>query len=170
VRLNRLRRGEYVALAGAVGLFVVMFVNWYGRGDQAVSFGSLDRLGPLGHQSGWAAVGWFAAASVVVALAVCGYWLLATVTHDSPALPVAGEVVTIALGIVASLALLSRLVFQPGLGIGLPNEAVELLLPAYLGPLFAIAVTVGAWLATADERTEAPYSRPGDIELRPLPE
>lgn len=170
MRLNRLRRGEYVALVGAIGLFVVMFVDWYDINSEnfappRIVTSTLDL-----HQSGWASVGWFAAASVVLALAVCGYWLLATVTHDSPALPVAAEVVTIGLGLIASISLLSRLVFQPGLGIGLPNEAVDLLVTAYLGPLFAVVLTVGAWLATADERTEAPYSQPGDIELRPLPE
>jgi hypothetical protein len=171
VRLNRLRRGEWIALIGSVGLFVVMFLNWY-DGHVLVQFGGVDQ-GPatsIGHHSGWAAVGWLAAACVVAAVGVCGYWLLATVTHDSPAIPVAGEVITIGLGMIASIALLSRLVFQPGLGVGFPNEAVDLLLPAYLGPLLAITLTVGAWLATADERTEAPYSQPGEIELRPLPE
>jgi hypothetical protein len=164
MRLNRLRVGEYVALAGALGLLVVMSLDWYEPG--VIYFAGGGDL----HVTGWAAVGWFALAATILTIAVCLFWLLATVTHDSPALPVAAEVVTIGLGLIAVIALLSRLVFQPGLGIGLPNEAVDLLLPAYLGPLFAIALTVGAWLATADERTEAPYSQPGEIELRPIPE
>ncbi len=167
MRLNRLRVGECVALAGAVGLLVVMSLRWYEPGGSAAVFG--DQLPEL-HTTGWAAVGWFALAATIFAIVVCLLWLLATVTHDSPALPVAGEVITIGLGLIAAIALLSRLVFQPGLGIGFANEAVALQLPAYLGPLFAIALTVGAWLATADERTDAPYSQPGEIELRPIPD
>jgi hypothetical protein len=146
-----------------------MCLNWYGPAAAGRGWTAYAPLGGL-HQSGWAAVGWFAAGAVIVAVAVCGLWLLATVTHDSPALPVAGEVVTVGLGIIATIALLARLVLQPGLGVGLPNAAVDLLLPAYLGPLFAIVMTSGAWLATADERTDAEYSRPGEIELRALPE
>jgi hypothetical protein len=169
VRLNRLRRGESIALAGALGLFAVMFLDWYEPSAGATGSTAYAPVGDL-HQTGWASVGWFAAAMVVVTLAVGGYWLLATVTHDSPAMPVASEVVTVALGVIASIALLSRLVFQPGLGIGLSNQAVDLLLPAYLGPLLALTLTAGTWIALADERTDAPYSQPGEIELRALPE
>lgn len=157
MRLNRLRRGEWIALIGAVGLFVVMFLDWYE--PRGFYFGS------VGPESGWSGVGWFAVGSVVLTILVCGYWLLATATHDSPAIPVAGEVVTVVLGAITSLALLARLVFQPG-----PNALTELELGAYLGPALAIALTAGAWIAMADERTEAAYSQPGDIELRPLPE
>jgi len=170
MRLNRLRVGEYVALAGAIGLLVVMSLVSYEPAGSAAVFAESERGVPDLHTTGWAAVGWLALAATILAIAVCLLWLLATVTHDSPALPVAGEVITIGVGLIASIALLSRLVFQPGLGIGLPNPAVDLLLPAYLGPLFAIALTVGAWMATADERTEAPYSQPSEIELRALPE
>ncbi len=150
MRLSRLRRGEWIAFVAAVALFAVMFLDWYG---------------PAEGGSGWSEAGWPGVAAVVLTILMCGYWLLATVTHDSPAIPVAGEVVTVVLGLIASIALLLRLVFQPD-----SNELTDLLLPAYLGPLLAITLTAGAWLAMADERTEAAYSQPGDIELRPLPE
>lgn len=160
MRLNRLRHGELVGLIGSVGLLVVLFCDWY---DPAVPV-------PGAHDTGWRAVGWFAAAMAVLTIGVCLAWLFATVTHDSPAIPVAAEVTTIGLGLITSIALLSRLVFQPGLGVGLGNAEVDLLWPAYVGPLLAVVTTAGAWMATADERTEAPYSQPGEIELRPIPE
>lgn len=160
MRLNRLRHGELVGLVGSVGLLVVLFCDWYDPNVPAVG----------AHDTGWRAVGWFAAAISLLAIGVCLAWLFATVTHDSPAIPVASEVITIGLGLIASIALLSRLVLQPGLGVGLGNAEVDLLWPAYAGPLLAVVMTVGAWLAVADERTDAPYSQPGEIELRPIPE
>ncbi len=175
MRLNRLRSGELVALIGAIGLLVVMFTDWYDGPGVAV----FDRSAPEGgvqivrdgvHTMGWSAVGWFAAGITAITIIVALFWLFATTTQDSTALPVSGDIVTILLGILTSIALLSRLVLQPGLGIGLGNADVDLRLTAYLGPLLAIVLTAGAWRALADERTEAPYSQPGDIELRPIPE
>jgi len=168
MRLNRLRLGEYLALAGALGLLVVLFVDWY---EPATPSGwTAYAPGSEWHETGIASVGWFAAGIALITIVVALLWLFATVTHDSPALPVAGEVTLIGLGLITTVALGARLVLQPGLGIGLPNSGVDLLVAAYLGPALAGLLTAGAWVATADERTEAPYSQPGDIELRAIPE
>jgi hypothetical protein len=171
MRLNRLRHGELLALVAAIGLLVVLLLDWYDARDPAAAGGRITTYAPIdGHTTGIASVGWFAAGMALLAVVVCLAWLFATVTQESPALPVAGEVTTIALGLLASIGLLSRLVFQPGLGVGLGNAQVDLLVPAYIGPALAVLLTVGAWKATADERTDAPYSQPGEIELRPIPE
>lgn len=160
MHLSRMRSGEWLALVSAVALLVVLFLDWY----------ETDVPVPGAHHTGWASVGWFAAGVTALAIAVCLGWLAVTVTQVSPALPVGLDVLTVFLGIIASLSLLLRLVLQPGLGVGLGNAEVDLLAWAYVGPLLAVAMTAGAWRALADERTEAASSQPGDIELRPIPE
>jgi hypothetical protein len=162
MHLKRLRRGELIALLGALGLLVTMFLDWFAPHAAATLSGF--------HETGWTALGWFAAGIVAIAILLTLLWLFATVTQQSTALPVAGGVVTIAVGGITAIAVLSRLVFQPGLGVGLGNAAVDLQAPAYIGALLAILIPVGAWQAIADERTEAPYSQPGEIELRAIPE
>ena len=80
------------------------------------------------------------AALIAIALAVV------TATRRSPALPVAASVITAALGALATLLVLYRIVNQPG-----PNEFIEVKLPAFLGFLCVLAIAAGGWLSMRDE-------------------
>ncbi|MBI5107057.1 MAG: hypothetical protein HZB46_19105 [Solirubrobacterales bacterium] len=73
------------------------------------------------------------------------------------------------LGILIVLVLLGRVLLQPGLGIGAPNELVDIEPWAWLGVVLAACIPAGAWLALADERTDAPESRYEPPPPRPVP-
>lgn len=175
--LGRLRRGEWLALAAAAGLLVVLFLDWFGVDAGGVVAG-LTGAGvgnPAGlhaatiHHAGWTTLGWFL--DVLLCVSIAGAFALAymTVSRATPAWPVGAAVATIAVAGPTFLILLIRLLTQPGLGAGLPNAAVTVQLPAYLGLAFAALIPLGAWTALADERTDAPESAYTPPPARPLP-
>ncbi|HEU4974080.1 MAG TPA: hypothetical protein VFT50_03245 [Baekduia sp.] len=174
--LGRLRRGEWVALVGAVGLLVVLCLDWFGLEPEKVVAGLTPAgvgnptgiSGPI-HHAGWTTLGWFL--DVLLCVSIAGGLALAymTMNRATPAWPVGASVATITVGGVAFVVLLIRVLLQPGLGAGLPNAAVAVQLPAYLGLLFAALIPIGAWLALADERTDAPESAYTPPPARPVP-
>jgi hypothetical protein len=150
VKLSRLRSGELVALLGAVALAVLLALDWF-----AISTPQADLRA---HESGIRALGWLAALLLLAAITLAIALAVATATQRAPAVPVVLGVLTVALGILATLAILVRLVLQPGLGVDAGNADVDLRWPAYAGLLAALLLTAGAWRAMGDERTDAPDS------------
>lgn len=156
---GRLRIGEWVAAFAAVALVGVTRVNWYlDAGRQEISDGIVTTGANL---TAWEA---FTVTDLLLGLlAVAGFAVaMLCATRRSPALPVASAVLTIGLGVVVSLLVLYRLFDQPG-----PDDDVEVLTGAWLGLVAALAVTAGAWIVLADERTGA--SEPPDVPARPAP-
>ncbi len=147
MNVRRLRSGETLALAGAVALALLLALDWFFLSTPDARVGA--------HESGIRALGWFATivllATIVVALALAFF----TVTQRAVAVPVMLAVFTSLLGFAAVVAILVRLIAQPGLGVGAGNADVEVELPAYLGLLAAIAIAFGAWRSMADERTDS---------------
>ena len=149
MRPTRLRRGELVAGAGALLLLVTLFMHWYTGSD-----------GYYLPQDGWGSVGWLVLIPVVLAIAVALALVVATlIERDSTAIPVAIGVVTVPLGLLATPAVVVRLLAEPGLGSGLTDAQVEVELPAFLGLAGAVAILVGAWIAIGDERTDSAAAR-----------
>ena len=146
MELSRLRAGELIAAAGGLALLLVMFLDWY----EAAGVGL----------SAWVV---FTITDVVLALAGVTAVMLAVVTaaRRSPALPVAGSVITATIGVVATLLVLYRIINQPG-----PNEFIEVKFPAFLGFLCVLAIAVGGWLSMRDE--EWPDA-PVPTDVRPAP-
>jgi len=160
----RLRLGETVALVGALGLFISLFLDWFGVG------GAGPETEALLSTSGWGAFGPVVCAVAAVAIALAVALAAATASRRPVALPVALAVLTTAVGIVALAVLLVRtLLLQPGLDGDLPNDLVTVGAGAFVGLLFAAAIPVGAWIAMADERKDAPYSAPPNLAPRPAP-
>jgi hypothetical protein len=162
--MRRLRTGEWLAAAGAVGLLIDLFLNWF----------SVDRppglhvIGSL-NTTGWSSLGWFLVALLVL-VAVGGLSIAyMTLRRTSPAWPMVTSVLTALVGGVTFLILLVRVLTQPGLGADLPNALVIVEVPAYLGLLFAALVPIGAWVALADERLGAPESAYEPPPARPVP-
>ena len=131
--------------------------RWYEPGGSAARvFG--DRLPDL-HTTGWAAVGWFALAAAILAIVVCAA-LAAGDRHARLARPARrrrGHHRS-ASGCIA----VDRAAAAPGLPARprdrpAPTRRSTCVLPAYLGPLFAIALTVGA--VAARRPTSAPRRR-----------
>jgi len=140
-----------MALAGAVGLALLLGLNWFLLSTPDARIGQ--------HESGIRALGWLATLIMLAAIAAALAMVFAAVTQRAAALPVVGAVLTAFLGFFATVAILVRLVAQPGLGVDAGDADVEVLLPAYLGLITAALITAGGWLSMADERTETAESR-----------
>jgi len=160
VSRGRLRSGELLAGAGAVALFVLLFFDWFlPEVHPRVAETSGRVIGPEQHLSGWTSLG-FAMLVLLLVVLVLAVWLAAsTLFAASVSQPVAAGVLLSAVSAVAFLALLVRVtILQPGLGVGLPDEAVEVQLPAYLGLAAMAVIVIGGWRSMADERTDSPES------------
>ena len=139
--MSRLRKGEWLALAGAVALLVALFLPWF---DGRI---------------GWTSLGWLMIALLVLCLAGAAWIALTTIdgvlTRILPALVVTTTVAALSLLILV----LRVLAFAPG-----GTDAA-----AYVGILATAAVFAGAGIALADERTDAPESAFTPPAPRPAP-
>ncbi|HEX2015371.1 MAG TPA: hypothetical protein VGN69_01665 [Solirubrobacteraceae bacterium] len=142
---NRLRLGERIAAASGLALFIFMFFfKW---------FGLKGRLGDLaaagGYNSGFNAwhgltiVRWFLLLAVIIAIGSA----VLTATQRTVALPVAGSVLTAAIGILVSILVFIRVIVNHPF----PHDLVGTKAGAYLGLLSCIGIAVGGWLAMRDE-------------------
>ncbi len=168
MKLSRLRSGEQLALVAAIVLAVLLGLRWF-----ALSTPEADLRA---NESGIRAVGWLAALLLLAAIAMALALVFTTVTQTATGLPITLAVLTVAAGILATLAVLVRLVLQPGLGVEAGNVDVDLRWPAFAALLAAFALTAGAWRAMGDERTDAAESKEqrervlaGGGGLRPAP-
>jgi len=133
--LRRLRSGELLAGAGAVGLIGSMFNDWFG-GENAWHSLTLLRV-PL-------------ALVALLALAVVVLTVSRTV-----AMACSAAAITVGVGALTLLLLLYRIVInEPG-----PDAAADIGSDAYVGLVFVFGCVAGAWRALADERTNAAASR-----------
>jgi hypothetical protein len=135
VDARRLHRGELLAAVSAVGLLVVMFLDWFGG------------------RSGWEALA--IGRILLVALALLALTLVVlTLTARPVAMAASAASITIGVTALAVLLLLYRIVVdEPG-----PDAGSQIGLGAYLGLLFVLGCGAGAWRALADERTGAASS------------
>ena len=141
MRLRRLRTGEIVAGVGALALLVSLFLDWFAQD-------------PRLQRSGWDALGWLTLVPLVVTIVLAMALVIATVAERTPALPLAIGVMTVPWSLLAVLAILARLVAQPG-----PDAVVGVRVGAWIGLAGVLAILVGAWRALADERTDTAETR-----------
>jgi hypothetical protein len=140
MRVSRLRKGEIVAGLGAVALLVSLFLDWFEPAD--------------GPETGWESLGWLALLPLVVTIALGLAVVVATIAERTPSVPLALGVTVVPWTLLAFLAIVVRLIAQPG-----ADASVEVLWPAYLGLAGVAATLGGAWFALADERTHARHAR-----------
>lgn len=174
--MSRLRGGELLALGGGVLLLVALFLPWFrlelrvsvgvgggGGGVDEIDVSLPDVAGPSA--SGWNSLGWLVLAFAAAAITAAAWLAIANVARRRVSQIVAANVVGAVIGAVALVVLsLRALVFQPG-----PNDLVDLRYGAWLGLAGALALTIGAWWALADERTGAPESAYEPPPARPAP-
>ena len=150
--LGRLRAGEAIYLVAAILLFVFMFFTWYG----AEISGSAGTIKFGGTGSGGDAWQTLEVIPVVLMLAIAvavGAAILRLSRSDwEPAVPPSAAVC--ACGLLASLAILVRIVFPPEFG-EFGGVTVEATLEAgvFLGLLAALGIAYGGWRAMAEEGT-----------------
>ena len=132
---RRLGSGELLAGASAVGLLVVMFLDWFG-GRPAWEALTIGRV-PL------------------VALALLALTLVVLTLGARPvAMAASAASITVGFtGLVVVYLLYRIVVNEPG-----PDAGAQIGLGAYLGLLFVLGCGAGAWRALADERTGSPAS------------
>lgn len=163
--MSRLRAGEWIAGVGGVGLFIIMFFDWFGIDANAVRFDSDGGPGGIVNKlslykpvdlgaDGWSSLGWFMVVLVCVQLLGAAALVYMTLKRASPAWPVGAGVLTWTLGSAIWLVLLFRVcIAQPG-----PDALIAVRLPAYLGLLFSALIPIGGLVSIRNERTRTPES------------
>jgi hypothetical protein len=151
VRLQRLHKGEWTALTGAVALAVLLGFDWFFLSTPDARIGA--------HESGIRALGWFPALLLVAAIGFALAMVFATATQRAQAWPIVLCSMTFVFGALAALAIVVRLIAQPGLGVGAGNADVEIEPGALLGLVAAIAISAGGWMSQVDERTDTAEAR-----------
>ncbi len=126
---RQLRSGELLSTAGAIGLALVLFADWFG-GRSAWSTLTVGRV-LLG---------------LTIALALT--FVLITLSARAVSMATSSATVTIGFGTLTLLYLLIRVgIDEPGV-----NADVSIDAGAYVGVLCVVAIIAGAWRALADER------------------
>jgi hypothetical protein len=166
--VTRLRAGELLAGAGGVGLFVLLFFDWFGfdaagvhrfdeRATREAGPGTLSLLHTFstgGSWDGWAMLGWFMVVLLCVQMLGAAALVYMTVRRASPAWPVGAGVLTWILGSAIWLILVVRVcVAQPWV-----DELVAVQWPAYLGLACSALIPLGGLLSIRDERTRTAES------------
>jgi drug/metabolite transporter (DMT)-like permease len=150
VKLIRLRAGEWLAGIAAIAIVVALALPWYGaraREATVTGFESFTVIGIL----------------LVLAAAVGIALVVLQATRDSPTLPVAFGVLTVTVGVLATLLVLYRLINEPG-----PDEFLDVRAGAWLGLAATALMTAGGWLSLAAEGVRGLPPGP-EPELRPTP-
>ena len=142
---RKLRVGELLALAGAGCVIVSLFVPSYE--SPAGPLKAFDTFGP-------------GVALLLAATASALGLFVATLTERSTAVPVAVTIWTFLLGFIATIAALVR-VFER------PDHATAVCSGPWLALAGALAIFLGAWLATHDERRS--HYPPATPPVRPAP-
>ena len=148
--------GEALTGIGAIALLVLLFADWFDGGGVS--------------RSGWSSLGWALVALLVIVLALAFTTVAATALGAKPAVAVGPAVLTIVTTAVTFIVALVRvLITQPDLDLGLGNGDVTVQVAGYLGLLALAVIGAGAWIAVADERTNARESAYTPPPARPVP-
>ena len=151
MKLSRLRSGELIALGAAVLLAVILGLDWFALSTPDARLGQ--------HESGIRSLGWFAALLLIVAIGLALVLAWSVLTDRPGGLQVTLAVLTTTFGILGTIAILVRLVLQPGLGVDAGNADVDIQLPAWLGLISAFLIAAGGWRSMADERMDTDEAR-----------
>jgi hypothetical protein len=151
MELDRLSRGEQIAAVSAILLFVFMFFDWFGVEVSGVPGFSGEVAG--GGGSAWDAldvIPLFLMAAIVAAVGVA----VVRLTDADLEPPVSLNAIVAALGALAVLLILYRIIDPPGGG-GTGFEGVEvdttLKLGIFLALLSAIGIAYGGYSAMREE-------------------
>ena len=165
--MNRLRSGELIAGVGGVGLFVLLFFDWFGVQVRHLGWAAYAPAGVNAtthffdassnaslSASGWSSLGWFMVVLLCVQMLGAAALVYMTVRRASPAWPVGAGVLTWLVGSAIWLVLLVRVgVAQPGV-----DRYIGVQWAAYAGLLFSALIPIGGLLSIRNERTQTPES------------
>ena len=148
-----MHRGELIAAGGGILLLAAMFIlPWF---DISTGARLASTAGVRVSLDGWQALTsmrWI----LLVAIAASTVLALLTASQHAPALPVTSSLVTCVLGGLASLVLLYRVIYHPGLT---ARAGV------YVGLAAVLALAYGGYLSLRTE--SSPFGDPRSIETVP---
>lgn len=149
---HRPRYGERWAALSAIALLAfLLLVDWFGA--PAVEGGAA---------SGWESLGWLALVLCLLAVVAGLATAVAFSLYDSPVLPILAAIAATVIGILAVVALLVQVIFQPG-----EDGGVQVLAGWWLGLLAAAGIARGGFLSMRDEYLpDVPIA---DVPVRPAP-
>jgi hypothetical protein len=152
VKLDRLRRGETIALVAAVLLFACMFFGWYGS-EISGQAGTIQFSGAAVGGSAWQTLSVVSFVLMLTIVVAVGTALLALGGSKwRPAIPPSAVVAV--LGGLSTLLVLFRILVPPDLGqLGGIDRNATLELGAFLGLLFAAAIAYGGYRAMGERGT-----------------
>jgi hypothetical protein len=162
---SRLRFGDMIAAGSALVLFISLFLDWYNV--------SVEGLGGLGGSSqggnAWDALGPGDFFLLLVALAVIGIVVVRALGVEPAGLPVPLSTIVLALGALAALYVLFRLIVTP---VDVPDaldDAVDVgrSIGVFLAFLATLGITAGGFLS-ARERGDAIPGIGGGTGASPL--
>lgn len=133
--ISRLSRGQLVAGASALLLFIFMFFSWF----------SIDFPGNSVGFSGWDALGWLEVLLLLLAIVAGVAFAAMAFMAQSPRLPVAPAAIVAGLGIVAVLLVVIRLI-DPVLDL---DRSIGL----FLGLIAAAGIAFGGFLGMQESGT-----------------
>ncbi len=155
IRLDRLRSGEAIALAAAILLFVLMFLDWFGTSLEKAPQ-TLQLIGPFDTGgNAWQTldvIPLFLMLAIVVAVGAAFLRVLGS--EWKPVIPPGAAVFV--LGLLAAILILIRMISPPELapsalaGAELPTS---LQLPIFLALAAALGIAYGGWRAMGQEGT-----------------
>jgi len=144
-----LRTGEAIYLVAAILLFVLMFFDWYGVTWKNNTEGIVTLV--VGGNA-WQTLEVLPLfLMLTIAVAVGAAILRASGSDWKPAIPPAAAVC--ALGLLAALGILGRMISTPDLGGEGIAYGVDLELGIFLALAAALGIAYGGWRAMADEGT-----------------
>lgn len=143
-----MRKGEWLALAGAIFLIALLCADWFFLSTPDARIGA--------HESGWRSLGWPITLLLLIAIGTGLAMVFVTATQRAQAMAIVLTAFAFVFGLLGTLAIAVRLIAQPGLGVDAGNVDVEIEPAAWLGLLSALALTAGAWIGMLDERTDSP--------------
>jgi hypothetical protein len=162
-RPSRLAIGDYLAVAGALALLIVLFAfPWYQVQPRTAS--TLLLMGERLSANGWQTFTWIGPLCVLVALLALGAgWF--QLTRASPALAIVTTIVLTPLALLLVVALVVRVLISTP-SVQLPaggGGALQTCTAAYIGLAAAILITAGAWLSLRRDGID-PGDSPADVE------
>ena len=151
---DRLRTGEMIAGIAGIALLIIMFLPWFGvdlgigeQLDQAQDLGfDVPDVQDSVNFNAWESFGFIDIILFLTAIAAVGM-ATASAMARTVALPVAASAITTALGFLATVLVIYRLIDPIGEG------GVDRKYGLFLGLIAAAAVAYGGWRAMQEEGT-----------------
>jgi hypothetical protein len=152
--VNRLGRGEMVAAASAVLLFIVMFLGWFGIDQEDAADISIENAQDLAgfvevgdtslSLNAWQSFGFIDIILLLTIVVAVGVAVMAA-SSQSVNMPVAGSALVCGLGALATLLILFRILVTP---FDLGREVF-----VFVGLILAAGIAYGGFLAMQEEGT-----------------